>query len=333
MNSELNKVFGRDFLIGFFLPALFFLAGTLGLAHLPGVENHWFDWVKIDLEKPLEDSALLTLIVWVFAVFLQALNREIFRLAEGYWGDWLRWRMAWFQRWRFSKLERDLQTLEGEREACANEKKPFNKNEALMKIWRLRVTRYPNEELTVLPTTFGNIVRAYEDYPRVLYGFESINGWSRLQALFSKEFRENLSQARARVDLWLNTCFLATVLAAETAAVLHHFHLAGLIWIIPCLLLLALCAYARAKRGAEQYGEQVKAAFDIYLPKLAKKLGYDLSSDIEKNFRFWDFFSKMIVYRSKEAFEDMTGCGLNRIADKEGDSNEQSESDDGSADE
>ena len=206
MDSELNKIFGRDFLIGFFLPSLLFvIVGSYVLKQF-GVET---PWMEIDWEKPLEGAAFLAAITWVIAIFLQALNREIFRFAEGYWPPWLWICCRRRQLRRFTALRNRVVGLKGKQKTGLTEAEALELEELLLK----RATQFPSQEDLVLPTSFGNVVRASEDYSRIVYGFESINGWCRLQALMSKEFRDELSKDKARVDLWLNLWLLTIVLS------------------------------------------------------------------------------------------------------------------------
>lgn len=303
MNSELNKVFGRDFIIGFFLPALFFGVGTYFLARVlwPDASSLHIDW-----HKPFEETGVFLLLIWVFAVFLQSVNREIFRTAEGYWGpSEFRDRASYFQRKRFRKLHARLKELRS-RKRNENEKREFRR------LSHNAAVDFPSTVDQVLPTSFGNAVRAYEDYPRVIYGIESIVGWSRLQALISKEFRELLSNDRARVDLWLNLCVVAVLFAVELAPIgwIKGYSVVGLI-LLP--LIFAWFAYARARNSVRQYGEQVKGAFDVYLPALAGKLSYALSSDPGKNQAFWHAFSQLMIYRDPKAMERMSKVGLERL--------------------
>lgn len=298
MNSELNKIFGRDFLIGFFVPALLFLLGAFFLLRSLGVET---SLPQAKWPKPFEDTGLVLLVAFVLAIFLQAVNREIFRTAEGYWLK----RLNGFHRKRFRELNAkvtELDNKEGEID-----------DELFSALSRRAAMEYPSTEDQVLPTSFGNAVRAYEDYPRVIYGFESIDGWSRLQALISPEFRDVLSHDRARVDLWLNLCFLTGVFALGLALLAANFQRFFLLWFELPLFLLFWFSYARARNSAQQYGHQVKAAFDVYLPALATKLGYVLSPDVDKNRKFWSAFSEVMIYRDQGALTDMVEAGLKRV--------------------
>ena len=302
MESEPSKIFGREFIIGFFVPAVFFVVGSAWLLNFLGVD---VPWLEINWKKPLEGSAFLGLLALGVAIFLQALNREIFRLAEGYWWSPFRKCVIWYQRNRYRRLSAKLQKLKSE-----------NDDAALERTWTKIVTRYPSEESLLLPTAFGNAVRAYEDYPRVIYGFESINGWPRLQALISKEFGEALKRTRAQVDLWLNLGCVTFLFIIEILSFAGQFCGFDILWWLVPLVVLMMLASVRSRSSAIQYGEQVKAAFDVYLPALAKNLGYALSDETEKNKQFWEAFSQVMVYRHPKALERMTKSGLERVSRK-----------------
>src|ERR1043166_3041244 len=309
--SELNKILGRDFIIAFLLPALFFLVANFLSFEAVSIPH---PWLKFNPEKPLEDTTILGLEAFVFGVFLQSVNRELFRLAEGYWEDYCGETMTrclgYFQKRRFRKLKQDLATLRAERGLCQREARPFATKAKYNKLSEGEATRFPRREDLVLPTTFGNVVRAYEDYPRAVYNFESINGWSRIQALMSKQVAELLSRTRARVDMWLNFGFVTSLLMAEIAVLGWKFRKVPFWWLFGAGLLFIVFAYTRARSSAARYGEQVKAAFDIYLPQLAQKLGFVLSQEVEKNRAFWQAYSRLMVYRDPDALEEMSAAGL-----------------------
>src|SRR5262249_12273609 len=153
----------------------------------------------INWRKPLEDAGTFLLSTWVLAILLQSINRQVFRIAEGYWSFGLKDRLNGRQIRKFRKLKAQFDQLYGRIHELRKQEM-----ETLTELSRARARKFPSKEDLVLPTSFGNVVRAYEDYSRVVYGFESINGWARLQGVMSKEFREVLSNDRSRVDLWLN---------------------------------------------------------------------------------------------------------------------------------
>lgn len=314
--GEFNKILGRDFIIGHLLPALLFLIGSSFCFSSAGVPQAW---LKLNLDEPLKEGAFLLLVGFGFGVLLQGVNREMFRILEGYWPNRLRTPLSNYQRSEFLKLKATVDQLLHNRatEERENPGKPFSQREKLMESSHRLALQFPSRVDLVLPTTFGNTVRAFEDYPRVMYGFEPIGGWSRLQSIMPKSALDLLGQSRARVDLWLNLFFLSAAFTLEgfilamrsTKAVLLVFALGGA---VSCAL-----AYWRARRSAERNGEQVKAAYDIYLGDLAEKLGFRLSEDPEKNFRFWRTFSRAIVHRQPERMIELSKVGLIRVSERQ----------------
>jgi hypothetical protein len=325
--SELNKILGRDFIIAFLLPALFLLVASFFLLKAAGLES---SWLRFDLQEPLKDSTILALDAFVLGVFLQSVNRELFRLTEGYWWNTILTKLTVFQKKRFRELNQEIRVLKEKKEECQLQNTTFEEQLKYNRLSEEAATKYPRREDLVLPTTFGNVVRAYEDYPRAVYGFESITGWSRMQGLISKQMSEVLSRTRSRVDMWLNFAFVAGLLMVEILLLTWKVETRSLIRLLPFALIFMLFAYTRARSSAIRYGEQVKAVFDIYLPQLAQKLGFVLGRDAAKNRKFWQAYSRLMVYRDAKAAEEMLAVGLKRASvGKSEPGDESSEEDDG----
>lgn len=324
--SELNKTLGRDFIIAFLLPGLIFLIASLFCLQTAGIK---FAWLKDSFKDPLTDSSILALEAFVLAVILQSVNRELFRLAEGYWWSPIPQWVSCSQRRRFRELHEGLRALKAEKAKCQSEGRHFARKAEYNRLSECSAKCFPHREDLVLPTSFGNVVRAYEDYSRVMYGFESITGWSRLQVLFSKQAAEVLSRARARVDMWLNFCFLAVLFTLELGAVAWKKEISALVGFMLVGVLCGVFAYYRARSSAIRYGEQVKAAFDIYLPQLGEQLGFRLSLDVKKNRAFWEAYSLVMVFRDTLAIEEMFSCGLEMIHNPKSSNHTDASGDDG----
>lgn len=326
MNTELNKILGRDFIIGFLLPALLFLLATSWSWSFAGRP---LAWLTLKPEDPFKETAVLAMVAFALAVLLQAINRELFRLLEGYWSSRLRSALSQYQRSCFCELHRKVAKLKNERDRHRKEngEKPFPQRAELRKLSEQAAARFPSREDLVLPTTFGNTARAYEDYPRVMYGFESIGGWARIQTLISKQAADLLSRARGRVDLWLNLFFLTWGFMAENCWLGWECQKVALLIFVPGGVLFAIVAYSRARSSAERYGDQVKATYDLYLAELCSKLGFRLSSDPELNRKFWHAFSRAIVHRQPERILEMANVGLERSNAKPASATEASEED------
>jgi hypothetical protein len=311
MNTELNKLLGRDFLIGFLLPSLVFLVTTsLSWSHA----GQPLAWLKLNPEDPFKETAVLAMVAFALAVLLQAINRELFRLLEGYWPPRLRKPLSQYQQKCFRELHCKVADLMAARAAHDTEDSgtPFPQRAELIELSEQAAGRFPSEESLVLPTTFGNTARAYEDYPRVMYGFESIGGWARIQTVISKQAADLLSKVRGRVDLWLNLFFLTWVILVEEFWLAWNYQKTELLLLVVGGLLFAAFAYSRARSSAERYGDQVKATYDVYLGDLCGKLGFKLSLDAEQNRKFWVAYSRAFVYRQPERIGELLKVGLER---------------------
>lgn len=308
MFGQLNKILDRDFFVGHFVPALALMAASMGLLHAFGAAPLW---LRIDQADPLKDTTFLALVTWGIGLVLLALDRSIIRVLEGYCpftpdGEWppgLKRHLTALQRRRFLRLRRRLGAIErASRQGSSNaERYPGEYT-------RLSVrasTLFPSEQRLVMPTAFGNAVRAFEDYPRAMYGFEAITGWSRLHGVVPAAHREEMGNLRASMTLWVNLWLLSGVTAVE------YLILAGragalplvqswpgrLAWVLPACVAAALVAYRMACDAAVQWGEWVKAAFDLFLPDLCRQLGYDRPTTPAQERELWEHLSAAISFR------------------------------------
>jgi hypothetical protein len=168
-----------------------------------------------------------------------------------------------------------LRLLNQERSRCESEGIDFGKTAQLGRLMRIAAQRFPPDRADLLPTSFGNAVQAFEDYPRVMFEFESITGWSRLNAVIPKDFRELIGSRRALTDFWINVWALSIVTVLEYVSIVLGSRLQfPFLWVPALGLATAFFSSWQARIAAEQWGEWVKAAFDVYLPALREKLGY-----------------------------------------------------------
>lgn len=303
MLNEFNKLIGREFIIGFFVPALIFIAGSAGIL---GQFEILPSWLHIDLNDPLKDTTFIAIVTTTTALFLMAANRIVFRTLEGYWLFDLGSRLNHVQRWRYRRLHSQITELTNERDICRKQNKEFAGRRERNRLVRIAAQRYPSKEELVLFTAFGNTVRAFEDYPRVMYGFESINGWSRLNAVMPKSYRDLLGNMRATTDCWVNLWFVSLLIIGEYSYICWHAG-RGLVypWIPLAGILIALLSSMQARSAVEQWGEWVKAGFDVYLPVLSEKMGFKRADSMESERQFWRKLSQGIVFRDAPSFDQL----------------------------
>lgn len=314
--STVAKIFDRTFLLGFFAPAVVLVALALWILALmdmlPGP-------LGTELREPLKDTTLFVTISFFVALFFVALNHSLFRFVEGYRPfEWYQALVGAFQRCIYRRRLAAIQEIEERIEELkargAHPKHEVDSIESEIrrseaqaaKLHLAMLTRYPAKESRVLPTSFGNAIRAFEDYPQELYAFRGVMGWTRLMGCIDRDFSDSIDAARALVSFWLNLWFAGVLLTATYVVLLLLSPRAqGHWWFATLTLLLSACSYYRARSAAIQWGTWVKAAFDLYLPKLAYKMGYKPPRTIVQQRTFWETLATAIMYHDSDTLQKL----------------------------
>jgi hypothetical protein len=296
--GQLTGLIGRDFVIGYFLPVATFITASLGLAVAFGVEPGGLALTggSLDETEVLVASTLLALVSALGGVLLMALNREVIRLMEGYPYR----RLNGWQRWRYRRLSGLAEMIRTEREILKKQKKELSpeRRDELEKAVAKLVTHFPDDEKWVLPTALGNTIRAFEVYPRIMYGLDAIEGWGRLLGVVPPDYREQINAAKTQMDFWVNLSLLALLFLPEYAAVAIYGDSLRVPWAPLAALVVAFFAYSRAKSAAVQWGNLAKASFDLFLPELWCRLGFAPAEDADKERTTWENFGWAIHYRA-----------------------------------
>jgi hypothetical protein len=265
------------------LPALFFV--TLNQFVLP-------QFLGLDpaTNKPLEfvqQPAWTILLTIVIGYTLSVLNTPIIRIFEGYpyrrshWGALARQEQVAIKRqseqylrscWQFYKQAEAI--LAGKyTEEELSQTRFYSIIRAEYRNVRYRLDRsFPREEASVLPTSLGNSIAAFEEYPKHHYGIDAIHMWSRLLPLLSdKQFSNFVEREKAAMDFMLNMSLLMGFLASEGVFLeLYGCRLSIQLFFIA--LPVAYAFYRGAIYCAFNWGETVKVAFDLYRYELASQL-------------------------------------------------------------
>ncbi len=299
MFSSLPKLADKAFIVAFLVPTLAFLL-ALGAA-FPGLFALAEQVNQGDNTNTLVNATLAAAGVWFCALGLMLINRPLYRSLEGYFGP-----LAATARVKALQAVWDAcqQTLAGQlakaKRLSGSERAAAARayNSARLSMAR----RFPPKRERVLGSRFGNVNRAFEDYPEGAYGVFAVATWPRLSAVIPASFQSRLTDARAQVNCFVNLTFLALAFATVeigrwlwngAAAVAQDWVHTEVDFILSlreavahadwtaflaamAALVAARVAYELALDRAKALGEQVRAAFDLYLGGLAKQLGYDL---------------------------------------------------------
>jgi hypothetical protein len=312
MLSGLPKLFDKNFVIGFFLPAL--VAIFAGAWIFPGLTV--LDPVRSlgASEKILSDLTYITLIVWAIAILLMTANYTFYRILEGYVFPISRMRpLLWWHRWRFRQLKARYDRLWDDWQTAINSDRSFpdDKKRDVERLKQGLLTNFPSSEMDVMPTKFGNRIRSFEMYPREVYGADAITVWLRLASVIPKDFMELLDGARAQVDCFVNFFYLALLFALVSLTIaasdanwhqmpdwgafgpVGHHH----VIVAVGAFVFAGFSYYWAANSTTAWGDLVKSAFDCYLPALIKQLGFMVPPTEAGRRKFWTEFSALITYQ------------------------------------
>jgi hypothetical protein len=293
--ADIPKIFDKNFLIGFFIPSLVLVVLGTRVPVLVGISIP-SEFMDI---KSFLDITIIVLAVWILAIVLMAVNREITRLFEGY-GKFNPFRI--FKKHEVACYRRLIAKIEALTKK--DEKKLTDAEKAeLADLYDTRAKNFPDDEKWVLPTHFGNVLRAFEVYSRVMYGAEAIVIWPRLQTVIPEEYMAIIDSSNTTVNFWINLCFATIILLLEMAGLVIYACFASLTftWYTPLIILCACVAiflgfYKFAIHAAYGWGETVKSAFDVYLPALAKSIGLELPAKNENRIKVWTMYRAAIQY-------------------------------------
>ncbi len=304
MFGELPKLFDRNFAIGFFLPVAIFITVSGIILAQYGFAPNIVKYLATDL---LIGTTIIGLISWVGGIVLLAVNRDLYRLMEGYGKCNPIKLFSWFEKRRYQKTINELEKLDDEYRECHDKKKEFptklrTRRNLLM---RQLAEEFPDKEEYLLSTPFGNVLRSFEIYPRFMYGLEAIEGWGRLLAVIPKDYLELIDAAKAQVDFWINLGLVFIIVQIEYISLVYIFGNPLNLWIVLLLVVLGTIAPLRATSSAREWGDFVKSAFDIYRFALLESLGVDTPKTRKAEKELWTKYSQAILFRLPYLLPDL----------------------------
>jgi hypothetical protein len=309
MLSTLPKLADKAFVIGFLIPSVLFFAAVVFLFS----DTRWAGSL---LDGFHDKGNLRTLVYAVIAVaglaFLTLLFNQLFyRIIEGY--EWPVSKMSRAREMRRFRSDQDQLDSLGEEWNRLGDSFPAEKRRKYSALEREIVSKFPSKPHLILPTRFGNAIRAFEVYSKDVYGADAIPLWIHLNTVIPKDYRIVVEEARASVSFFLNLLFfslivfalaigravasLATDLTGPSAwARISSCETLSFLPIAAIALIICWLSYKTAIYQVYAWGQLVKAAFDCFLPDLAKKLGYELPSSGSEQYRFWQIVSRRAIY-------------------------------------
>ena len=147
-----------------------------------------------DVEKHWLALLIALALVLLLGVIISAVSGSFYVVFEG--------RSLWPDRWRDRGIARQQRRVD---KLMAAQRAVDGKNEAKYnEIWE-KLRAYPTDEIkedpyAVQPTLLGNILFAYEEYPKKRYGMDAVFYWTRIWMDMEAEKKQQIDNAWSLAD-------------------------------------------------------------------------------------------------------------------------------------
>jgi hypothetical protein len=246
-------------------PALAFWAGGALVLWSAGYGHDWQSRLAAlpTVAQVVTLAAALALVAGS-AVAAAQLTPAVLRLLEGYWPRHLARAFTRLSARRLTRAEAALPSLSGQ--AFRGELADLSR---LASVERRLHDLPPASSL--MPTRFGNILRAAEERPRVRYGLDPVVCWPHLWLVLDTETRQELTQARKDLDQSAQGWLWCLLFVGWTPLAWW----AVLVTVLGC----ALIYYGATLSRGRSYGSLLQAAFDLHRRRLYEALSWPAVDD------------------------------------------------------
>ena len=277
-------------------PAFLFWTGGLALAVVRwGWEPLW-KWLSA-LDLPLQAGLLVAALLLLVGsdALLDRFSFPLLRWMEGYWPGpplgWLRTLLTRRQAKRQDRLLREWQPLHHKKEQG---RLSMSERHRLARLDRQAIAMPPPDDL--MPTAFGNVLRAAERRVANKYGLDPVVCWPRLWLLLPDDSRKVLGSTgrhleRAAQGVGWGVLFLAWGWISP--------------WAIPVALVWVAVAWRLSLQAAGDFAVLVEAAFDVHRWLLYDATGWPRPADSEQEKEAGKLLSEFL-YRGTMQLERVT---------------------------
>jgi hypothetical protein len=262
---DVAGVFSRYFIIGFFVPAWATLVAiyALGSAHLRPD--------RFASESAGSQIIVLGGLALLTGLLLSGFHFPILRILEGYPLEDNKDRRL--LRWVYeTSIRRQEDCWKNLRDIRDDKELPRLKRGQAA--WELDQS-YPHEQEVLLPTRFGNVIRAFEYHPRERWGLDGIAVWPRIELLLSSGELDGCDSVKGDVAFFVNlmigVLFTSVTLTIDEVVNRPHPLYSSIFFVMLMVVIWPL--YSGSVSAAGRWGAVVRGAIDIHRRDLYERLG------------------------------------------------------------
>jgi hypothetical protein len=161
---------------------------------------------------------------------------------------------------------------------------------------KLKELRQYGDYEHIMLTKFGNIIRAFEHYPKVMYNIDSIAVWPHMMYILPNGQKSELNDIKSQVDFAVHILYISVILMLGYIVLSSYTKTIPIWGILVLLMIITFLAYRLAISSSIQWGFYVKAIFDIYRHDLLRKMGIKVPQTWDEERRIWDKISQSFIY-------------------------------------
>ena len=158
--------------------------------------------------------------------------------------------------------------------------------------------RFPDGLVKVMPTKFGNRIRAWEDHARRRWSLESVAIEPHIESLLSQQELDARRDAETDVAFAMNACLLgvAAAVALGIDRSIERPESAWFTFVCAGALAASLGLYDLAVLAAERWGELARAGIDLHRADFYEKLAVRKPATIAEDRLVGPAVNRMLLY-------------------------------------
>lgn len=270
------------------------------------------------------------LVVFVFTVIigytLTALNTFILKMFEGYIIPFplrfvysLRkrshWRKASDIRERREQLRNEIEELQNQvdqRPDLFDElERKLGEYYGIASNYQLS---YPEDPNDILPTRFGNTLKAAENYPGERFGLDGVLFWPRLVHVIPSEYKMGIDAVRNELSFLVNMSILSFLFAGLSLVAIFYtmgtanvgvggaasfinfaFQITPYFVAMMGGIVVSVFFYNASLFSVGSFGMVIRASFDLFRFELLKKMGLERPKNTAEEFDTWYQLNDLIA--------------------------------------
>ncbi len=343
---------GSNFLVAAFVPSMAFIVSSY-IALQPIIPKS-FQYKSGTYAFLVQTSLILVLFATILGFTLYTISTYVYKAFEGYvfvlrMKTGLRRSFLKRQTIRFKKIVLQKRIVKQQLDRVEQKIKKEQRDSATSKWRNKRLNRlidkqksleeqkyyltsdldsnFPSSERLIMPTRFGNVLRAAEMYPE-RYGIDAVPIWSRLVSAMPSQdgMMEKINEANNQCQFLLNGALLGVLFSGGCLVVAIYESVCwlyknssgnaidhgifALIYLVLMVISLGIARffYEATLFNVSQFGSMIRTSYDLYRLNLLDALHIELPKTLNEERRLWlkisHFMTGNMDYVGDESYFD-----------------------------